>query len=81
MADILKPGEICSIDQALRLGLYDINTDAYSSSNGVDLSDTRTYNKDDPNDYLKKKVFCRQYQNESVSYPLCPLVGGDPILK
>jgi hypothetical protein len=78
MADILKPGEICSIDQALRLGLYDINTDAYSSSNGVDLSDTRTYNKDDPNDYLKKKVFCRQYQNESVSYPLCPLVGGVP---
>jgi hypothetical protein len=78
MADLLKPGEICSIDQALKLGLYDIETEAYLSTSTVDLSDTRTYRTDEATDYQKKKAFCRQYKNESISYPLCPLVGGIP---
>lgn len=78
MADILKPGEICSIDQALKLGLYDIDSDSYISNSTVDLTDTRTYNPSEPNDYTKKKAFCRQYQSDKISYPLCPLVGGVP---
>lgn len=80
MADILKPGEVCSIDQALRLGLYDMEKNTYTSNIDlkIDLSDTRTFNPSEYMDYSKKKAFCRQYENETVSFPLCPLVGGVP---
>lgn len=67
-----KPGEICSIDQAMRLGLYD-----YSSKKYVDgMEDTRNYSRDNPEDYKRRKTICKQTTNEDIAYPLCPVEMG-----
>jgi len=72
MANVMKPGEICSIDQAIQLGVFDARKSGYVAG----LEDTRNYSRDNPNDYKKTRALCRQNNDENRAYPLCPLVAG-----
>jgi hypothetical protein len=68
----VSAGEICTIQKAKDLGLYNVNEEAFIPG----LENMRTYTSANPNDYKKDEALCRISGDGAFAYPLCPIQQG-----
>jgi hypothetical protein len=67
-------GEICSLEKAKALGIYDTERDRFYTG----LENMRTYSPTNPNDYRRSEALCRTTNDGSYAYPLCTIEHGLP---
>jgi hypothetical protein len=65
-------GEICTVEKAKELGVYDTTQDRFYRG----LEDMRTYTSANPNDYKRKEALCRINSDGDYAFPLCPIQHG-----